>query len=89
MYLKNLYFCSILFLYLYEGYFKNDVKEGEGKLTYVSGDVYQGSWKTDRASGFGVLKYRSGDTYTGHFVNGVKSGDGILQYKNHQEGHLR
>ena len=66
----------------YEGQFQNDVKEGEGTLTYVSGDVYQGSWKTDRASGYGVLKYRSGDTYTGNFVNGVKSGDGILSYKN-------
>ncbi|MDR0552934.1 MAG: hypothetical protein LBG13_02475, partial [Holosporales bacterium] len=38
----------------YEGDWKNDKREGKGKIVYVNGNVYEGDWKND--------KKRKGDT---------------------------
>ena len=34
--------CSI-----YEGYWKNDMANGRGRLIYSNGDVYEGQWQND------------------------------------------
>ena len=31
----------------YDGEWKNDLKEGEGKMTYNNGDEYNGYWEND------------------------------------------
>ena len=38
---------------LYEGYWNNDKREGEGKCDYADGDNYKGEWKDDKKDGKG------------------------------------
>ena len=50
----------------YEGEWKNEKKEGKGKLyfdlvgirSYPNGDIYEGGWKEDQKSGQGIILYR-------------------------------
>lgn len=53
----------------YEGEFKNDMREGVGRMNYKGGDRYKGGFKEDKRSGFGVLYYSSGEClrYVGNF----------------------
>lgn len=37
----------------YEGYWKNDQKDGLGKLEYPNGNIFVGQWKDDSREGFG------------------------------------
>ena len=39
----------------YEGEFKNDKKEGNGKYTFPNGSIYEGEWKNDVAFGKGKI----------------------------------
>ena len=39
---------------IYDGNWKNDVKNGYGTLNYANGDVYTGDWKDDMADGYGT-----------------------------------
>ena len=54
------------------------VKQGRGKMKYLSGDEYEGNWKNDMKNGRGVMKYADGYTYKGNWFNDKKHGDGIL-----------
>ena len=36
---------------LYNGEWKNDLKEGEGTIKYNNGDIYDGNWKNDLKEG--------------------------------------
>jgi hypothetical protein len=38
---------------IYEGYSKNGMANGKGRLIHADGDVYEGDWKDDRAHGQG------------------------------------
>lgn len=46
---------------LYEGQFKNNLFEGEGKLLMSSGQLYKGTFKAGKMEGFGVLTYPKGN----------------------------
>jgi hypothetical protein len=53
------------------------VRSGQGKLTWVNGDVYTGSWKEGMISGHGKKVYKtSGDIYEGSWEEGIISGKG-------------
>lgn len=39
---------------VYEGQFKNGVREGTGRLVYVNGKSFEGEWKNDSANGEGI-----------------------------------
>ena len=41
---------------LYEGYWKNNLAYGYGRLIHADGDVYIGEWLNDRASGKGTSR---------------------------------
>lgn len=41
---------------IYEGYWKNNLAHGYGRLIHTDGDVYIGEWKNDRANGKGTYK---------------------------------
>lgn len=68
---------------LYEGYFKNDKKNGNGKFTIFAGKtnrvsiVYEGNFKDDILEGYVKCKYKNGDTYEGNIKNYNKEGFGI------------
>jgi len=65
---------------VYEGECKNGLREGKGKLTYLSGDVYDGYWKNDKFNGQGKLTSSDGSIYEGEFKNGLFDGKGKLIY---------
>jgi hypothetical protein len=52
----------------YEGQFKDDFKDGIGKMKYTPGeDIYIGSFKNDKQHGRGMYLYDNGDVYIGLF----------------------
>lgn len=52
----------------YEGHFKDDLKDGHGKLSYeLTGDCYEGEWSRDNIHGDGKFSFSNGDVYLGKF----------------------
>ena len=39
----------------YGGSWQNDMREGQGKMTFVNGDTYEGSWSKDVRAGQGKM----------------------------------
>lgn len=67
--------------YKYEGFFHDDMKNGEGLLVYLStGDKYNGHFKDDKITGYGNYVWENGDSYIGDFVNGKMHGKGIYKW---------
>lgn len=48
---------------VYDGYFKEGVKNGKGKATLKNGDRFEGWWQGDDFHGAGVYTFVSGDLY--------------------------
>src|SRR5262245_20407715 len=47
----------------YQGQFRNGIKEGRGKFTWVSsGNTYDGQWKNDNRNGKGLFLWATGDS---------------------------
>ena len=66
---------------LYEGDFKNDKKEGYGKVYYKKlKDTYEGEFKNNNITGNGTYKWYDGESYTGSFLNGNMNGKGIYKW---------
>ena len=40
---------------LYEGYWQNNMRNGEGRYIQAKGNVYEGSWLNDKHHGYGTL----------------------------------
>lgn len=66
---------------LYIGEFKDNKKNGFGKMTYVSGNVYEGNWEKGKKSGYGKMIYASGNVYEGEWKNNKRNGFGRMIYK--------
>ena len=45
----------------YEGYYRDNIKDGNGTMNWKSGQSYTGGWKNDIYHGIGKLLYPSGD----------------------------
>lgn len=60
----------------YQGQFKNNQFDGEGKLTKKNGDVYEGQFKEGLFNGEGQYTSADGKIYKGQFVDGAISGAG-------------
>ena len=58
----------------YEGGWKHGLQEGEGKVTFKSGDEYEGGFKDGAPHGKGTFRYINGDLETATWENGVKQG---------------
>ena len=67
---------------IYEGDWKNDIREGKGIFYYKNGDIYEGECKNDVAEGKGIFYWSNGDRYEGEWKNNEKEGKGIKYYKN-------
>ena len=53
----------------YEGYFRNDSKEGFGKLFFTNGEYFEGNFKDDIIEGNGTFKSRDGTIIKGKWVD--------------------
>jgi hypothetical protein len=49
---------------------------GQGKMTYVNGDVYEGQWEADERHGQGKRTYVNGDVYEGQWEADERHGQG-------------
>lgn len=63
----------------YRGYWRNDKREGFGKLIHPDGRTYEGEWVLGRMNGRGKMIYANGFSYEGEFHNDMKQGDGVRQ----------
>ena len=54
---------------VYEGDFKDDKQEGEGKILFKDTSVYHGEMKDDCCEGYGVMTWENGKKYQGYFKN--------------------
>ena len=71
----------------YEGYVKNGLAHGIGKLFRKDqrGDVeecYEGGFEEGKKNGYGVLTMKKGEIYKGQWVNDKKHGNGKQLYAN-------
>ena len=48
--------------------------DGEGKLTYFTGDVFEGKWSVNNLCS-GTITYSHGDKYVGEWKNSLKWGE--------------
>ena len=68
---------------IYEGEFKNDKREGNGKYIWENGEYYIGQWLNGNKHGMGIIYYKDGNIkYEGDFVNGNAEGNGKYIYEN-------
>jgi len=67
---------------VYEGQFKDDKKEGEGKYYYKNGNIYTGEFKNDIAEGKGTFFFLGGNKYVGDLKNGKAHGKGTYYWTN-------
>ena len=71
---------------IYEGYFKNGLRHGEGLMEYtkqrgtVADGKYQGEWVEGKYNGRGKEKYKNGNIYEGQFKNDKRHGKGRMEY---------
>ena len=66
----------------YDGEFKNNKYDGQGKRTYKSGNIYAGGWKEGEKNGEGSLTFTNGDRYEGTYMNDEPYGKGTYNYVN-------
>ena len=62
----------------YEGWWENDLENGNGSLFYHDGSLYIGQWENGKKNGIGTLYYKLGDKYYGNFIDGKKNGKGLF-----------
>merc|ERR1711994_304412 len=67
----------------YEGEYRDDRKEGQGRYDWNNGDWYQGQWKSGLRHGQGLYVWKEkNEKYEGSWVEGVKDGTGKFSYAN-------
>ena len=67
---------------IYEGEFKNDLREGYGKYIYKDGSYYIGEWKKNLKNGKGILYYNNNKKkYEGNFKDDKFYGFGKYIYE--------
>jgi len=62
----------------YEGFSKNEKREGYGMYLWEGVGKYIGNWKADIQTGFGLYLPENGDQYVGEYGNGKMNGRGYI-----------
>ena len=68
--------------YIYEGEWKNGIRNGFCKFIWVDGNYYQGDFKDSTMHGFGTMTWNDGVTYEGEWEEGEPHGKGQKWDKN-------
>ena len=69
----------------YDGYWRNDKRDGQGTMIWRNNETYIGQWENDNMNGAGTFHYMNGNIYFGQFKNGLKDGHGVLTYTTKDE----
>ena len=60
----------------YEGYFKDDMKHGPGRLLHIDGYYYEGNFEKGKTNGFGKYVNLDGTMYIGYWKDEKQHGFG-------------
>ena len=63
---------------MYEGGYKDGMREGKGIFRWTDGEYYVGDWVCDQREGYGILYYQNGDKYEGTWKDDKKAGNGLF-----------
>ena len=63
---------------LYDGEYKNGVKEGSGIYYYQTGEKYEGKFLNGLKDGKGTFYWKNGNKWEGYFKNDEMNGEGIF-----------
>lgn len=70
---------------VYEGYMKDNKRNGKGQYTWYDGNQYYGDWVDDIKEGQGNFVWSNGDRFVGDYFNDERNGKGIKTYKDGDE----
>ncbi len=70
----------------YIGEFKDDERNGNGKLVWKSGEVYEGEFVDGLRSGNGTNFYARGEKYEGQWINDKLNGFGKQTFARDSNG---
>ena len=68
--------------WLLDGYWENNMMNGQGAATAANGSKYVGEYKDDQRHGQGTYTWPDGDKYVGEFKYDVPNGVGISTWDN-------
>lgn len=63
----------------YEGYWRENKTNIQGKLIHPDGDRYEGEWVDDKAQGTGTYYHIDGSKYEGQWFDDKQDGEGIIK----------
>ncbi|CAL6032085.1 TIR_domain-containing protein [Hexamita inflata] len=55
---------------------------GQGKLTYINGNIYEGEFLNNQSCGYGIYNFVDGGVYKGQFSNDMFNGQGKYSWAN-------
>jgi hypothetical protein len=64
----------------YDGFWRDGMANGYGRLVHAEGDVYEGEWTEDKANGYGVYTHFNGSRYEGQWFQDKQHGFGVEQW---------
>ena len=67
---------------VYEGEFKDDLMNGNGKLYIVGKGTYEGKFVNGKKVGKGTYTFTNGDSYTGEWLDDKMEGEGKYTFAN-------
>jgi hypothetical protein len=65
---------------VYEGYIRDNKRDGEGSYVWSDGSRYQGQWMDDLKHGTGKFAWTTGDLFEGEYSRDKRHGSGIKTY---------
>jgi len=63
---------------VYQGQWRNNKRQGLGRIVYLDGGIYEGTWINDVPSGYGRVIRRNGEMYEGYINDYKADGKGSL-----------
>lgn len=64
----------------YEGQFRYDKMEGQGRYEFTNGRTFVGQWEDGTMVGSGTMEFPDGSRYEGAYEKGLKSGGGVFTW---------
>lgn len=65
---------------LYEGWFKQNMFHGRGRVIFQTGAYYIGEWSEGNKHGQGYMWLQNGQTYQGEYRDDMKNGQGTYRW---------
>lgn len=72
---------------IYDGEYRKNAYNGEGKLIYQNGDEYIGEFKGGKKEGHGTYTWKNGASYVGDWENDKMEGQGAYYYPNNSNAY--